>query len=135
MTWVFDASITIAWCFDDEKTPETEALFDRLAAAPATVPQIWPLEVGNVLAIATRKGRISPARRSQFIATLAALPIVVDPVTFKYAMTSILTLADQHPLTTYDAAYLELAMRHGIPLATLDVPLRKAAEAAGVQLL
>src|SRR5579862_4958732 len=130
MTWVFDASITMAWCFDDEKTAKTESLFDRLAAAPATVPQIWPLEVGNVLVIAMRKSRISPAKRSQFIATLAALPIVVDPATFEFAMTSVLTLADQHQLTTYDAAYLELAMRHGIPLATLDSALHKAAEAA-----
>jgi predicted nucleic acid-binding protein len=135
MQWVFDASITLAWCFDDEKTPSTEVLFDRLAVTPAAVPQIWPLEVANVLALATRKARITVSRRAKFLAMLAAQSITVDPLTHTIAFHDILTLADAYKLTVYDAAYLELAMRLGVPLATLDKDLSKAAIASGVAVL
>jgi predicted nucleic acid-binding protein len=135
MEWVFDASVTMAWCFDDERTDETDALFRRLATSPAAVPQIWPLEVANVLALAARKGRLPLAKRAQFIAVLDGSPVHVDTATAKNAFDLILALADAHELTTYDAAYLELAMRLGVPLATLDQDLRRAAGAAGVPLL
>ena len=68
MEWVFDASVTMAWCFDDERTADTDALLRRLATSPAIVPQLWPLEVGNVLALAVRKARLTAAQRAQFIA-------------------------------------------------------------------
>jgi predicted nucleic acid-binding protein len=135
MEWVFDASVTMAWCFDDERTAATDALLTRLATSPATVPQIWPLEVANVLALAMRKGRLTPAKRAQFIALLEASPIHVDAATAGGAFGATLALADAHGLTVYDAAYLELATRLALPLATLDADLRGAAARAGVPLL
>jgi predicted nucleic acid-binding protein len=135
MEWVFDASVTMAWCFDDGRTNETDALFRRLATSAAVVPQLWPLEVANVLALAVRKGRLTVAKRAQFIAVLDASPIHVDAETARNAFDRVLPLADAHQLTTYDATYLELAMRSGVPLATLDQQLRAAATAAGVPLL
>ncbi len=125
----------MAWCFDDERTASTDALLTRLATSPATVPQIWPLEVANVLALAVRKGRLTPAKRGQFIALLQAAPIQVDAGTAGGAFGSTLALADAHGLTVYDAAYLELATRMALPLATPDAALRTAATRAGVPLL
>jgi predicted nucleic acid-binding protein len=135
MHWVFDTSITMAWCFEDEKTSETEALFDRLAATPAIVPQIWPLEVANVLTLALRHKRISIAQRTQFIHTLEALPIQIDMQIQLPTLNSILHLSDSHQLTAYDTAYLELAIRFNLPLATLDEALKRAARKVGVELL
>ena len=135
MEWVFDASVTLTWCFEDEKAGPTEALFDRLAVMPAVVPQVWPLEVGNTLTQAVRRGRITGKQRADFIRTIASQLIDIDGETATRAFDTILSLADQHRLTTYDAAYLELAVRRGIPLATLDADLRAAATAAGVPLL
>ena len=135
MQWVFDTSITMAWCFEDEKNADSESLLDRITTTPAAVPQIWSLEVGNVLALAMKKGRIKPAQRAQFVELLATFPITIDPETATRALGVTLNLADQHQLTTYDAAYLELAMRLGVPLATLDDELRRAATASGVPLL
>ena len=135
MEWVFDASVTMAWCLDDERTAATDALLRRLATSPATVPQLWALEVANVLALATRKGRLTIAQRTQFIALLESSPIHVDATTAGRAFRRILDLADANGLTVYDAAYLALAMRLSVPLATLDQQLRNAATAAGVILL
>src|SRR6476659_5532934 len=106
MQWVFDASTTLAWCFADEKTPAADALLDRLSVTPAAVPQVWPLEVANVLLIATRKGRISAADRSSFVSLLQSLPIHVDTVPAGQVFTTTLSLAESHQLTSYDASYL-----------------------------
>ena len=136
MDWIFDSSITMAWCFEDERSSETDALLDRLTAgSPAIVPQIWALEVANVLALAARKNRITRAKRRQFLAMLEAAPISVDILANASIFNNVLLLADQHSLTSYDATYLELAIRLGLPAATLDKPLRKAMEASGVRLL
>jgi predicted nucleic acid-binding protein len=135
MEWVFDASVTMAWCFEDERTAATDAMLHRLASSPAIVPHLWPLEVANVLALAVRKGRLTPAQRTQFITLLQASAIHIDTETASRTFSSILSLADAHNLTTYDAAYLELAARRRLPLATLDHDLRAAAPAAGVILL
>ena len=135
MEWVLDTSVTLTWCFEDERTDATEALLDRLATSPAVVPQNWPLEVANILTLAVRRGRLSVARREEFIASLNGLPIHIDPSTGARAMNEVMSLADTHRLTAYDAAYLELVLRLGVPLATLDEDLRTAARAAGVQLL
>ena len=99
------------------------------------MPQIWPLEVANVLALAARKGRLPLPKRAQFLDLLNGSPILVDPATAANAFGVILPLADAHGLTSYDAAYLELALRLRIPLATLDADLRTAAAAVGVVLL
>lgn len=136
MEWVFDTSVTMAWCFDDESSPETDALLDRVAArSPATVPQIWPLEVANVLTLVARKGRISAAKRRQFLSMLETAAISIDVLPASSVFGDVLRLAEDHHLTSYDASYLELAMRMGLPLATLDKALRKAAHDAGVSLL
>jgi predicted nucleic acid-binding protein len=136
MAWVFDASIAIAWCIADENTPETEVLLDRLESEPAFVPNLWHLEIANVLTMAMRKkARLSVAQRTQFLESIAKAHITVDSLTWSQAWTAILSLADQYQLTTYDAAYLELAMRLGVELATLDADLRKAAIKAGVKVI
>lgn len=138
MAWVFDVSVAMAWCFDDERTPQTDALLDRLKTDPATVPNLWHLEVANVLAQAMRRKprpRITIAQRAQFLGMLAAAPINVDPQTASRAWAATLQLADLHTLSTYDAAYLELALRLGVELATLDADLRKAALATGLKIL
>ena len=133
--FVLDASVTMAWCFDDEATPETWALLDRLAAEGAIVPGLWTLEVGNILAQAERRNRTTAARVRQFVEQLETLPIRVDDETASRALGDILTLARAEKLTTYDAAYLELAMRRGLPLATRDYELQGSANRNGVELL
>jgi predicted nucleic acid-binding protein len=135
MAFVIDASATLPWRFADEATSWSEALLDRLEAGEeALVPAHWPLEVLNGLLVARRKGRVTDAQVSEFIEDLAALPIRTLPA----AATEwpiILGLAQQHRLTAYDVAYLDLAQRAGLPLATLDADLRKAAAAAGAALV
>ena len=132
MAFVIDASATLPWRFVDESTPWTEALLDRIEAGEeALVPAHWPLEVLNGLLVARRKGRVSDVQVSEFIEDLAELPIRVVPADDPAQWPAILSLAQQHRLTAYDAAYLDLAQRTGLPLATLDGDLRKAAAAAG----
>src|ERR1043165_7595414 len=136
MEWVFDASIVLAWCFDDERTPQSDALFDKLASkVPAVVPQIWPLEISNVLLLASRKRRISETECRQFLGILENAAISVDVLSIADIFSDVIHLADKHRLTCYDAAYLELCMRLSLPLATLDTDLRKAAASTGVRLL
>ena len=114
MPWILDASIAAAWCFEDEQSPATELLFDRLVSDPATVPALFPIEIANVLTQALRKKppRINSSKRTQFLETLAQLAIHVDPDTNRHAWSDTLTLADRHKLSVYDAAYLELALRN-----------------------
>jgi len=136
MAWVFDASIALAWCFVDEKTPETDLLFHRLKSDPAIVPSLWHLEVANVLTQVMRtKKRLTHSERAEFLETMGRAKIEIDPQTARQAWTAILNLADQYALSTYDAAYLELAMRRGVELATLDKELRQAAAKAGVKVI
>lgn len=133
--FVIDASTTLPWCFADEATEKTNALLARLRGGDeAIVPAHWPAEVANALLIAVRRRRISRQDATQFIEDLEVLPIRVDSTTKYLLRTRIFPLAEQHNLTVYDAAYLELAIREGLPLATLDDELRKAARAAGVVL-
>jgi predicted nucleic acid-binding protein len=133
--FVLDCSIAATWCFDDEATPETDALMDRAKEQEAWVPSLWPLEVANVILLAERRGRVSAAYAASFIRRLDTLPIVIDEETAPRALHEILPLARSERLTTYDASYLELAMRLGLPLATKDEALKKAARRVGVTLL
>lgn len=130
--FVLDNSVVMAWYFEDEANAYTTAVLESLAEGEALVPAIWPLEVANVLLVGERRGRSTEARTSRFIALLEALPIRVDAATPQRALSSILTLAREQRLSAYDAAYLDLAMREGLPLATQDQALRRAAEACGV---
>ena len=122
----------MAWCFREEASSYAESVLQSLSAAEAVAPSLWPLEVANVLLVGERRHRITPADSSRFLALLGTLPITVDPETSRRALDSILSLARVHRLSSYDAAYLDAAMRHGLPLATLDDGLKKAAKSIGV---
>jgi predicted nucleic acid-binding protein len=128
-SFVLDASVAVAWCFDDESTPAAWALLDRLRSAPAHVPALWELEVGNILLGAERHRRITQARAVEFLGILGELDIRVDPDMPGRAFRDVLPLAREQRLTICDAAYLELAMRLGLPLATKDKALIRAAKA------
>jgi predicted nucleic acid-binding protein len=134
-TFVLDCSIAVAWCFEDEATPQTDALLDRLRDEGAAVPALWSLEVGNALLQAERRGRIPTARVTAFVDLLAGLPIEPEADTSRRALREVLALARAERLTTYDASYLELAGRRALPLATRDQALQRAAKRLGVPLL
>jgi predicted nucleic acid-binding protein len=133
-TVVIDASVTMAWYFKDEATPYTNAVRASLATERAVVPVLWPLEVVNVLLMAERRKRSNHTRASKWLRYLSALPIALDGETPFRAFDHILNLARLHKLTSYDASYLELAVRRRLPLGTLDHDLKKAATAVGVTL-
>jgi len=133
-TLVLDASVTLAWAFEDEENGYPDVVLESLAEATAYVPIIWPLEVGNALLVAERRGRLNQAATVKFLALLWQLPIVVEPERPERLLGEILSLAREQGLSTYDATYLHLAMRQGVPLATTDDLLRQAATRAGVPL-
>jgi predicted nucleic acid-binding protein len=130
-----DASLTLTWYFDDETTPATEAILDRVSDAGAVVPVLWRLEVANAFQSALQRKRISADYRDDSLTELAQLPIAVDADTDTYAWTTTLRLAERFGLTIYDATYLELAQRRSLPLATLDKTLRDAAAALDITVL
>jgi predicted nucleic acid-binding protein len=133
---VLDASVSFAWCIEQEKTPLSERVLDMLAAgAEAVVPSVWVLEVSNALLAAERRKRITTAQSDGFLQKLTGFAISIDPAEMTRAFDRVQPLARQHNLTAYDAAYLELALRRHLPLATLDTALIKAARALGVPLL
>ena len=130
---VLDCSAALPWVFADEANAESDALLDRLATGcRAWVPALWHLELGNVLVGALRRGRIDQAGVEAFLSHIKAYDIVIDDHTMERAWSKTLDLAMQHRLSTYDAACLELALRRGLPLATLDSDLSAAARACGV---
>ena len=132
---VLDASVALAWCFKNEATAAADTVLERLATETASVPAIWHLEIANVLVMSERRRRITPANSTEFIALLETLVIVVDEDTPSRAFGRVLDLAREERLTAYDAAYLELAMRLGLPLASKDADLCDAAERLGVSVL
>lgn len=132
--FVLDCSVTMAWCFKEEASDHSDQILDALHKAKAIVPSIWPLEVGNVLTIAERKKRLTLLKITAFIDSLSLLPIQVDFISSQRALGNILELAREQGLSTYDAAYLELAMRKALPLATFDKVLKKAAQNVGIEL-
>ena len=130
--FVLDGSITLAWYFKDEADPYADAVAASFPAARGWVPLIWPLEVANALAMGERRQRSTEAQAFAWLAYLESLPISVDDETNDRAWGEVLRLARSHRLSSYDAAYLELALRRGLPLATLDDKLKAAASALGV---
>jgi predicted nucleic acid-binding protein len=132
MAFVLDSSVALAWLLPDEANERTDALADRLEQENAHVPSIWSLEVGNALMTALRRKRISDGDFDRCISALSALPIEVDPTA---GLAGVLSIARRFGLTSYDAAYLELAQRRGFPLATLDEKLRQACKALKVPVL
>lgn len=124
---VIDASVAIAWRFVDEDSRYAASVLDALRHRAALVPTIWPLEIGNVLLLGERRRRISQAETVRFMELLNNLPIRVEQEQPERMLNEILALARELELTTYDASYLDLAMRAGLPIATLDKRLRRAA--------
>ncbi len=131
---ILDCSASMSWIFSDEGDAASDALLDSVAQVGAIVPALWAFEVASVLLVAERRKRITSAERQQALALLGALPIQVDPRSLDRVWTETMTLAQSHDLTAYDASYLELALRHGLPLASRDKALRSAARDCGVPL-
>jgi predicted nucleic acid-binding protein len=129
---VIDASVTLSWCFPDERTRDSMRVLDELRHRKGIVPGIWPLEVSNAILAGERRRRLEASDVSRFLGLLNQLSLTVDAVAAQYSFGNILPLARAHGLSAYDASYLELAMREGCTLATLDAKLRKAARALGV---
>ena len=132
MAFVLDASITACWAFDDEDHPDASLAFERMRAEEAVVPCLWWFEVRNILIVNERRRRITESDTASFLLSLSLLRFRVDQSPDEAA---VLRLARTHRLSVYDAAYLELAQREGLPLATLDADLRRAAAGEGVALL
>jgi predicted nucleic acid-binding protein len=120
--------------FPHERDAYSQSVLDALVTESAVVPNLWHLEVANTLLVGERRKRSTEANTVQWMSFLASLPIVVDEQTHVHSFRAITTLGRSHNLSAYDAAYLELAMRRGLPLATLDDKLKNAAKAAGVPL-
>jgi predicted nucleic acid-binding protein len=132
VAFVLDVSLALAWCFSDEKAPYPQTVLDSLTGATALVPALWHLEVANALLVGERRQRCTEADTASWLSFLGALPITVDDETLLRAWADMLHLAPAHDLSAYDAAYLELALRRGLPLASLDSRLNAAAKSVGV---
>ena len=133
-SFVVDNSIIMTWCFQDEANQYADAVLNSMTDAAAIVPVIWPLEVINVLLVAERRQRLQQTDSVRFLALLSQLPIVVDQSRLEGKMGELLALGRANLLSSYDASYLELAMRHGLPIATLDQKLIEAARKVAVPL-
>jgi predicted nucleic acid-binding protein len=134
LSLVLDSSVTLAWIYPDETTDAIRQVFDDVAESGAVVPALWRLEVGNGLTVAVRRGRITAALRAAALADLTLIDVSIDAATDTNAWGTTLHLADRFRLTLYDAAYLELAQRRFLPLASLDRELRAAAQALSLPL-
>ena len=136
MSFVLDNSVAMCWLLNDGRSADAAyalSVLDALKQTYAMVPGIWALEAANVVAKAEAKGLVTEARTQVFVATLTRLNITTDKATASLALSDTLNLARRYKLSAYDAAYLELALREGLPLATLDADLEKAAKKAGVK--
>lgn len=133
--FVPDASATLAWCFKDESSDWTRALLARFKGGDtAVVPQHWSVEVANSILVAVRRGRVTREESTRIFGDLREFPIRIDFARRETTFVDVFSCAEKYRLTVYDAAYLELAIREGVALATLDNDLRTAAHAAGVAL-
>jgi len=133
--FVVDNSVVMSWCFKDETNTYADIVLNRLTEATAVVPSIWPLEVVNVLLVAERQKRLSESDSIRFITLLSQLPIFVEDERPEKMMKDLLALARTNHLSSYDASYLDLAMRKGYPIATLDSKLIEAARRIHVPIL
>lgn len=133
MSMVIDSSLTLAWYFPDEGNEATDELLERVSRSGAVVPGHWLLEVANAFQSAIRRKQVDAAYRDSSLAELSYFDIATDLDTNAHILGATVQLADLHELTIYDAAYLELAQRRRLPLATLDTALANAARAAGVR--
>jgi predicted nucleic acid-binding protein len=127
MSIVIDASIALSWCFEDAASPQTDAIAERIIESGAVVPALFHLEIANVLLMAERRGRITRASLIQKLDLISQLRLETDSVAVAGHIQHILSLAREHGLTIYDATYLDIAARRGLPLATRDKALLRAA--------
>ena len=132
MPFVLDASVTACWCFPDEQAMVSDVAMDRLLHDEAIAPALWTIEIRNILIVNERRGRIEPDDAGAFLSDLTRLPIRVRHDADEQAL---LELARKHRLTAYDAAYLDLAVRNSVAVATLDRALADAVRAEGLQLV
>ena len=135
MSFVLDASVALLWLVPQTNpagVDYAEATLTALKESQAVVPSLLALETANVVAKVEAKGIVTEADSQRFISLLGQLNMVTDQATAKHALGDTLNLARRYKLSAYDAAYLELALRMGLPLATLDADLAKAATSAGV---
>ena len=130
--FVLDCSVAMAWCFDDESNAYTDAALEKTSIEGALVPSIWPLEIQNVLLVAERRSRIEQAQSARFLEVIGALPIHIDREHAEWQLGNLMAIARELKLSAYDSAYVELAMRQGAMLATLDKKLQKAAQKVGI---
>lgn len=133
--FVLDCSIAMTWCFEDEASLDSDRLLDCLRNEGAIVPALWYWEVANVLNSAVRRGRLASSEVAVRLRLLSVLPIEVDQDGVSRAWRETLALAQAESLTAYDAAYLELAIRHGAELATRDKDLEGAAARLGLTVI
>jgi predicted nucleic acid-binding protein len=133
--FVLDNSVVMSWCFKDETNEYADAVLDRLSEHGAVVPSVWPLEVVNVLLVAERRQRLKLADSVRFITLLSQLPIEVEYEWPENKMKDLLALGREQNLSSYDASYLDLAMRKACPIATLDERLRTAAKDISIEVL
>jgi predicted nucleic acid-binding protein len=131
---VIDASVALAWCFPDVASDYADGVLVALEDRTVMVPAIWPVEITNALLVGERRKRIRQPEVQRFVELLKGLTIVEDGQPFADTVSNILPLAREYDLSAYDAAYLDVAVRHGAPLATLDGALQKAAHAAGIKI-
>jgi predicted nucleic acid-binding protein len=133
-TFVLDCSVSASWCLQDETNEQAAAVLENLKKDKALVPCLWPIEMANVLVVAERRKRINHADATRALELLLSLPIVVEPGD-EATVRALQETAREHNLSAYDASYLELARRAGLPLATVDQSLRTAAEKDGIPLI
>lgn len=131
---VLDASVALTWCYPDEHSAFAYRVLDQLERLSAVVPSLWPIEIANALVVGARRHRLTESAIAQFLELLNGLELEIDTETASRALTTTRDLAQAHRLSAYDASYLELAMREGLTLATLDARLRTAGKAVGVAL-
>jgi predicted nucleic acid-binding protein len=133
--FVVDNSVVMSWCLRDDAGPFADAVLGRLEDCAALVPSVWPLELANTLLTAERRKLITESDAVRFISLLTKLPISIECDPQRNRMTELNSLGRKHGLSSYDASYLSLAMKTGLPLATLDEKLKRSARRAGVALL
>lgn len=135
-SFVLDASVALSWFFDDEFSPYSDSIAEIMPRSQAVVPIVWPLEMANGFLTAFRRGKLPETKAPSLIGAINRLRVTFDPgIAPEFLTQATLTVGLAHRLSAYDASYLELAMRRGLPLATQDERLRRVADAVGIDIL
>jgi predicted nucleic acid-binding protein len=131
---VIDASVTLAWCFPDEASEYADGVLVALEGHAILVPALWSIEITNAVLVAERRKRVKQSEMRRFVELLDGLTVIMDSQSVTESVSNILPIAREYGLSAYDAAYLDVAIRHGVPLATLDSALQKAGRKAGIEI-